>query len=87
LIESLNIYLEEQHKLNLYQTAVDNAVKEDKSKIKLEDKHPILIAMNDISSEEYVLQTLKKTKARYIFEFFYLFFKIKYLFLLSLKIQ
>lgn len=83
MIESLNIYLEEQHKLNLYQTAVDNAVKEDKSKIKLEEKHPILIAMNDISSEEYVLQTLKKTKARYIFEFFIYFLKTNtYLFCL-----
>ena len=63
LIEALNIHLEEEHKLNIYQKAVDNAVKEDKDKIKLEEPHPILIAFNNISAQEYVLQTLKKTKA------------------------
>jgi U3 small nucleolar RNA-associated protein 12 len=32
-------------------------------KIKMEPKHPLLIALGDLSGEDYVLDTLKKTKA------------------------
>lgn len=64
VIEALNIYLEEEHKLKMYNQALANvSSKEDKEKIKLEDKHPLLMAFDDISSEEYVLRTLKKTKS------------------------
>lgn len=64
IIEALNIYLEEQHKINMYNQAVSNVfTKEAKNKIKIEEKHPILIAYNEISAEEYLLETLKKTKA------------------------
>ena len=33
--------------------------------IKLEEKHPMLVAYDNISGEQYVLDTLKKTKSRY----------------------
>jgi len=64
IIEAINIYLEEQFKFNKYNQALANVFnKEDKNKIKLEEKHPILRAYNNISSEEYLLETLKKIKA------------------------
>ena len=30
----------------------------------MEPKHPMLVALGEISGEDYVLETLKKTKAR-----------------------
>ena len=32
-------------------------------KIKQDEKHPVLVALNDISGEEYVLDTLRKIKS------------------------
>ena len=32
--------------------------------IKIEEKHPLLIAFGNIGSEDYVLEVLKKTKSR-----------------------
>jgi hypothetical protein len=32
----------------------------------MDPKHPMLIAMGDIEAEDYVLMTLKKTRARLI---------------------
>lgn len=29
----------------------------------MDPKHPLLVALNDIGAEDYVLQTLKKTKS------------------------
>ena len=37
-------------------------------KIKMEPKHPLLIALGEISGEDYVLETLKKTKPRWFIE-------------------
>ena len=33
-------------------------------KIKMEPKHTLLVALGEITGEDYVLETLKKTKAR-----------------------
>lgn len=30
----------------------------------MDPKHPLLVALNDMSAEDYVLDTLKKTKSR-----------------------
>ncbi|RNA37212.1 WD repeat-containing 3, partial [Brachionus plicatilis] len=64
IIESINIFLEEENKLKIYQDAIDKcSSQEEKDKIKIDPKHPLLVALNDVGAEDYVLQTLKKTKS------------------------
>ncbi|CAF0833995.1 unnamed protein product [Brachionus calyciflorus] len=64
LIEAINIYLEEENKLDMYKEAQSKCpTQEEKDKIKLDPKHPLLVALNEISAEDYVLETLKKTKS------------------------
>ena len=64
VIEALNIYLEERHKSNIYNQAVANvATKEEKARITREEQHPMLTAFNNISSEQFVIDTLKKTRS------------------------
>ena len=41
-----------------------------KFKIKMEPKHPLLVALGEISGEDYVLETLKKTKSRFALKIF-----------------
>jgi hypothetical protein len=43
-------------------------------KIKMDPKHPMLIALGEISGEDYVLETLKKTKSRLVLLYNMIFF-------------
>lgn len=63
IIEALDIYVGELRKDEEYQEAVDHADPQDKPKIKRNIGHPLLIALGDITAENYVLDTLKKTKS------------------------
>lgn len=65
LIESLNIFVEEKGKKKEFVEAKARCEsQEERDRIKLDPKHPLLIALGDINEEDYVLDTLKKTKSR-----------------------
>jgi hypothetical protein len=64
-MEALNIYIEEKQKLKEFNEARNRcATQEEKDKIKMDPKHLMLVALGDITEEEHVLETLKKTKSR-----------------------
>ena len=66
LIEALNIFDEERNKKREWHEAKERCkTQEEKDRIKLDPKHPLLVALGDIAEEDYVLDTLKKTKSRH----------------------
>ena len=66
LIEALNIFDEERNKKREWREAKERCeTQEEKDRIKLDPKHPLLVAFGDIAEEDYVLDTLKKTKSRH----------------------
>lgn len=66
MIESLNIFNEEMVKKRDFIEAQDRCTtQEEKSRIKQDPKHPLLVALGDLEPDYYVLETLKKTKSRY----------------------
>lgn len=66
LIEALNIFDEERNKKREWREAKERCqTQEEKDRIKLDPKHPLLVALGEIAEEDYVLDTLKKTKSRH----------------------